>query len=128
MLPSTDKSIKPSGGRFRKGGSGNPKGRPKGSPNRKKLFTQLMQEQIETPEGERVPVVRALVRKILSEAEAGNLAACDILKSLQDHIEPVSAPDQKRGSLIVPKVARDMEEWSRLYGPDASGLWHREGK
>jgi hypothetical protein len=60
------KDIEPH--KFKKGQTGNPKGRPKGTPNRKALFAKFLSLETEYPN----PITRA--REVMTVAEAIALA------------------------------------------------------
>jgi hypothetical protein len=70
----------PSGGRFRKGRSGNPKGRPKGTKNLKTDLAEELQERVVVSErgGARhcISKQRALIKTVLAKALSGDSRAC----------------------------------------------------
>ena len=74
--------------------------------------------------GRSLPVLRALIKILVAKAEGGDFTAGDILKYVQDYTEPAEdlGANIKPGYLVVPEVCKDMDEWSKLYGPDAKDV------
>lgn len=65
---------------FKKGKSGNPKGRPKGSPNWKKLFEEILatEKEIMNPlngKAEKLTQFQITVLKLFQQASKGNMSA-----------------------------------------------------
>ncbi|MGO9606487.1 MAG: DUF5681 domain-containing protein [Candidatus Binataceae bacterium] len=68
--------------RFKKGESGNPKGRPKGSRNLATLFEQELGEQIAINEGGRrrkITKQQAMVKQLVNKALSGDRALMQVL-------------------------------------------------
>jgi hypothetical protein len=114
--------------RFRKGASGNPKGRPK---NRSKALTDILQEELLRPlrlrEGDAVitmPAIRAVMRSQVNIAVKGNGPAQRNVITLAQVLpcgEPTSAPPHakegmdpveraRRVALMLHRAARKAEE------------------
>jgi tetratricopeptide (TPR) repeat protein len=114
------------GQRFRKGRSGNPRGRPKG----RKLLSVIVREIM----GSKVPVMQAGKRKRITKAEAlvqvklnaaiqGDAAAADVIIWLAEQAGGLIPADAERqgGVLVVPGVSKSREEWEKLHGAAARG-------
>jgi hypothetical protein len=71
--------------RFRKGHSGNPKGRPRGKRNLATVLAQTLEEKIEVEENgvrKTITKMEAAIKKLVDKAIAGDLAALRQLASL----------------------------------------------
>ncbi len=64
----------PEHGKFKKGQSGNPKGRPKKMPELEALLVKVLAE-----EKEGITAMEAIIRRLRSQAAAGNVKAAEIL-------------------------------------------------
>lgn len=72
----------PKSGQFRKGQSGNPKGRPKGMPNLNRIIQQLLSEQVTIAEGgkkRRVSTLVATLMRLKEKALKGDMRAIERL-------------------------------------------------
>jgi len=70
----------PKSGQFRKGQSGNPKGRPKGVPNLNRIIQQLLSEQVTITEGgkkKRVSTLVATLMRLKEKALKGDMRAIE---------------------------------------------------
>ena len=80
----------PKHSQFKKGQSGNPFGRPRGSTNRKIILEKIMAEKASYREGETVTEVtklELLLRTIRSQVAEGNLAALDLYEKLSGQVD-----------------------------------------
>jgi hypothetical protein len=74
---------------FRKGLSGNPKGRPKGSKNLKSELLEELEEEIlirEGPTQKRVTKLRAVIKGLMAKAMKGDARSADLLLKLTLHL------------------------------------------
>jgi len=81
----------PKRGQFKKGQSGNPKGRPKGSRNLKTDLQEELREKVLVTEGGRKKAVskqRAMVKTVVSKALGGDGRAIKILSDLVMQLLP----------------------------------------
>jgi hypothetical protein len=68
--------------RFRKGSSGNPKGRPKGALNVGTVLWSTLRERVVVNENgvrKKVPKLEAVLKQLVNQAASGNLAAIRLL-------------------------------------------------
>ena len=78
-------------GRFLKGVSGNPVGRPQGSKNKATILREMLDEvALGEVAKEYVEVIEAMIR----EAKAGNVAAAKLIKEIADI---AASEDQRKG-------------------------------
>jgi len=98
----------PRGGRFRKGRSGNPKGRPRGTKNLQTDLAEELQERVVVSERggarRRISKQRALIKTVLAKALSGDARACTTALNLtlkvneNEEREPIDAglsPDDR---------------------------------
>lgn len=98
---------------FKKGTSGNPKGRPKGSPNTATLLDRILSEHTAVREGNqerRISKLEVMLRVLVNKACKGDARAIQLLLKTQTPGE--SAPSGPTGVLVVPGML-DEEEWAR---------------
>lgn len=62
---------------FRKGQSGNPRGRPKGSLNVRTLLLDELAAEVGVKNGESIPVLRAILRRLVRKAAEGEMRAIE---------------------------------------------------
>jgi hypothetical protein len=90
----------PKASQFRKGASGNPRGRPRGSSNWAIVLERALQEKVVINEnGERRTVTKfvAAMKQLANQAASGNQGAIRLLTALKRSAEdkqPVAAPRQ----------------------------------
>lgn len=96
----------PAGARFKKGSSGNPKGRPKGARNLKTdLLEELHGRIAVTENGRRRTVTRqqALIRKLMVQALSGESKAVALLLNLMTQFE-------RAGDWVAPNTPTSEED------------------
>lgn len=89
----------PKSGQFKRGQSGNPKGRPKGARSLDSMALSMLKERIliKTPEGMRkVPKIEALLMKQVEKASKGDAKALQTLLSLY---ESAVSEEQKKTAI-----------------------------
>jgi hypothetical protein len=113
----------PAQGRFRKGVSGNPKGRPKGKSNLATVLDRTLHEKVVINEnGERKTVTKleAAVKQMVNKAASGDLAAMRQLSALAsltvaetaaaENITTVLESDQKIMNRLLGKIQESKKE------------------
>ncbi len=97
--------------RFRRGTSGNPKGRPRGRKNVMSLFQQLIDERVTVKEGGkslRVSKLEAMLRNLIIKAMQGDASALKIVMLLVQQCDLEIPPDQKIIVEFVRSLNRDI--------------------
>jgi hypothetical protein len=82
--------------RFKKGRSGNPRGRPSGSKNLATLFSEALNERVTVVEnGRRRKITKreAVIAQLVNKSAGADLRAIKILFDIQQAIEARSGPD-----------------------------------
>ncbi|GGC71088.1 hypothetical protein GCM10011504_56050 [Siccirubricoccus deserti] len=107
--------------RFRKGQSGNPKGRPKGAQDLGSIFQRLLGEVVNVREGERSRTMtkgEAMLQALMARALRGDARAMGQAIALAREqgllAPPADGASARSGAmLVVPGMATDPEEWER---------------
>jgi uncharacterized protein DUF5681 len=84
----------PKNTRFQKGSSGNPKGRPKGTPNVATVLARTLREKVvvnENGQRKKITKMQAVVKQLVNQAVSGNSAA-------QRQLIPLLASAEQRSS------------------------------
>lgn len=118
----------PVASRFRKGASGNPKGRPKGSPSLQDLMAREARRhvKVKTADGvEAVPKIDVLVRKLYAKALEGDLGASRLimqsLTGLDDRREEDAAVDPIDPMAVDAEVLQRMLQRIEAHFPEEDG-------
>lgn len=88
--------------RFRKGASGNPKGRPKGALNLATVLWRTLQERVVVNENgvrKTVPKLEAALKQLVNQAASGDLAAIRQLTALAAFTQPEAGGTRKESVL-----------------------------
>jgi hypothetical protein len=91
----------PNHSKFKKGHSGNPKGRPKGAKSLKDLVGKALWRLVQMKAGEvvsKVPALEASVNAIMAKAMHGDVKAFQCVVKLWDKLLEAPSPAQHRGS------------------------------
>lgn len=107
----------PEHSQFKKGQSGNPYGRPRGSTNRRTILEKIMTEKASYREGETVTIVtkmELLLRTIRFQAAEGNIVALDLLEKLSGHFDHKMEGGPR--AILICKRKMTHEEWEAKYG------------
>jgi hypothetical protein len=108
--------------RFRKGQSGNPKGRPPGSRNIATLFGEELDARVSITEyGGRKNLTKmaVIVKQVVNKAASGNLRACEMVFKMEDQFkrrdttgDSAEGPKQSEGhqTLTLEHVRQCFEE------------------
>src|SRR3954452_8416288 len=112
----------PVASRFRKGESGNPRGRRKGQRNLSSVLREVLGQTVTVKRGgkvERMSKAEALSKLLLSQAHGGDARASKAVLELTDKISRIDTPEPAaRGVggyefMLVPGVAASTDEWVR---------------
>lgn len=112
--------------RFKKGKSGNPKGRPKGAQGRAKVARKVLWEQHVVRETNRRvtrTTIELVVLTLRQLAFAGNNRAFKVMQQLEADYDP-QKPKKRAGLLVVPGRLTP-ESWEQQFGADVSA---KQGK
>jgi Family of unknown function (DUF5681) len=88
--------------RFRKGQSGNPKGRTAGDKNLSTLLSEALNEHVIITENggrRKISKRQAIVKQIVNQAAKGDWRAAKLLLDIQQENEPRSEPEPSESSL-----------------------------
>jgi len=116
----------PKHGQFKKGHSGNPKGRPKGTKNLKTDLAEELSEQILVREGaqsKRISKQRGMVKALLAKAIKGDTRAANTVLSIMYRLFEIEEADLSAANL--PEEDRAILEafqrrWRPTTNPDSS--------
>ena len=107
---------------FRKGQSGNPRGRRKGQRNLGPVLAEVLRQTVTVKQdgkAQRMSKGEALIKMLLSKAHSGESRAIKAVLELSEKIGRIEIPDLKLGGrgnyefMLVPGVAASAEEWQR---------------
>ena len=117
--PSVGYGKPPKDSRFKKGASGNPKGRPKGSRNVAAVFAKTLREKVVINEhGQRKTITKleAAIKQFVNKAAGGDLRALQLLVNLSREAETRELSPPER-SIIAEVDQRVMEGIVRRFQP-----------
>jgi Family of unknown function (DUF5681) len=108
----------PAATRFKKGQSGNPKGRPKGRKSVGKILRDALHRTIEVREGERIramPKIEAVIEVTLNKALKGDHRSFAKLMDVADKLGIIELqPDEQKNFVSYEDVASAREKLTRL--------------
>jgi hypothetical protein len=118
----------PKHSQFKKGQSGNPAGRPKGSkgPQAADTLARLLFRKVPVSEGgvaRRLPTWEVICHRLISGAMSGDHRAMrELFRQMESLGIAMPRTADKDGAplsgvLIVPEPCKSVEEWDALYGP-----------
>lgn len=102
--------------RYRKGRSGNPRGRPKGAISTKLLTRKVALKQVRREVNGRVQRLTLLECVILTTramAMEGHAGAAAMVDDLRSQMQPPE-PEQEGGFLLVPETLTPEESWAQI--------------
>jgi hypothetical protein len=108
--------------RFRKGQSGNPRGRRKGQRNLAPVLLEVLRQTVTVKKGgkaQRMSKGEALIQILLSKANSGDGRAIKAMLYLTEKIARIETPELKLGGrgnyefMLIPGMATSAEEWQR---------------
>src|SRR5450631_1494214 len=108
--------------RFRKGQSGNPRGRRKGQRNLPAVLAEVLRQTVTVKQdgkAQRMSKGEALIRILLTKAHNGDRRAIKAMIELSEKIGRIEIADLKLGGLgnyefmLIPGMAASAEEWQR---------------
>jgi hypothetical protein len=112
----------PASSQFRKGQSGNPRGRRKGQRNLAPVLQEVLSQSVTVKQGgksRRVSKGDALILMLMSTAQNGDTRAVRALLYCLEKVARVDAPEPQLGGrggsefMLVPGMAASSEEWQR---------------
>ena len=101
--------------RFKRGQSGNPRGRPRGAKGHKQTVAKIVNEMhwvVEDGDRRRRSTLELIVLQLRNLAAQGNVSAFRAYHTLLARYSP-EATETRHGYMIVPEVLT-IEEWERL--------------
>ena len=110
------RKMPPLATRFGKGKSGNPKGRPKGARNLARLLKEALDERI-VDDGQEISKLEAAVKKIATNAAAGDPRILQMLLAELRRLEPSRASEKPHDCMDAVRV--QMEGHTRGYWPSS---------
>jgi hypothetical protein len=106
---------------FKKGQSGYPQGRPKGSKSLKAMLEQVLLESVQVTVGDKVakmPSIKALIMSLTNKALKGDTKSFECLLKLIDKFQPLgttSSPHQEAGGKASGFAWTELHESLRPY-------------
>jgi hypothetical protein len=113
----------PKHAQFRKGRSGNPKGRPKGAKNVMTILHEALSEKASVRQGDKarkLSKVEIMIRQLVNKAATGDLKAVQTIMNLMRLTGDFDKPPEPgtTGVLLVERPAANSEEWERRFGTE----------
>ena len=113
----------PKATQFKKGESGNPNGRPKGTRNIATLLDEALNSRITVRDGDAIrsmSAIDAMIQSLIVQAVKGDHKAIQlVIKLMEQHkvMEP-PPPEQPQTGVLVVHNPISMDMWNTLFGPD----------
>lgn len=102
---------------FKRGQSGNPRGRPKGHLNVRTLLHEELSVEVGVKNGENIPVLRAILRRLIRKAAEGELRA---IESVLARAERYQSSEQRTPDELPEEDAAILRRWGYLPPLDPS--------
>ena len=111
----------PAKNRFRKGQSGNPRGRWRGQRNLPAVLAEILDQTVPVKQGNKSQLMskgEALIKMLMSMAHQGHRGAINAMLNITEKIGRIENAElesgaRKGGIMLVPGVAASKEEWQR---------------
>ncbi len=104
--------------RFKKGVSGNPRGRPTGARGKGKIAEKVLLERhevVENGDAKERTTLELILLSLRQRAFEGDTRAAKAMQAIEEKYGP-QEPDRRAGVLVVPGRVTQ-EEWDRLFAP-----------
>ena len=113
----------PKATQFKKGESGNPNGRPKGTRNIATLLDEALNSRITVRDGDAIrsmSAFEAMVQSLMLQAVKGDHKAIQLIIKLmgQHQVMEPPPPEEPQTGVLVVHNPMSIDMWNTLFGPD----------